>query len=78
MAFSLVKISKRNGLFNKIISILIIQTFLLSNIPIGRQVSALAIPQEKEIITDPAGVVISTDAGIIKSKFTGNNERLII
>ena len=72
-------VPKRGSLFNKIISILIIQTFILSNI-------AFAIPQQNTsnlsgkptITTDPEKIVIPNDAGLIRSKHIGNSGKLII
>lgn len=71
--------AKRKQFLNKIISILLIQTFLLSNI-------AFAAPQENpanvinqdEIIQNPEKIVIPREFGLIKSKYIGKNGKLVV
>lgn len=77
MIFS--RISKGRSIFVKMVSLFVIQSFILSNI-------AFAAPENKpvtsttqsEITTDPNKIVIPTDSGLIKSKFTGKSDRIII
>ncbi len=66
--------------FNKVVSTLIIQTFLLSSI-------AFAIPNDKSpakltpqynIAQNPEKVVIPRDFGLVKSNFVGNSGKLVI
>ncbi|MFA6610271.1 MAG: hypothetical protein WCT15_05435, partial [Candidatus Omnitrophota bacterium] len=66
--------------FNKVISTLIIQTFIFSSI-------AFAVPGEKSpvkinpqynIAENPEKVVIPRDFGLVKSNFVGNSGKLVI
>jgi len=71
--------SKRRSLFFKAVSILIIQSFVLSSV-------AFAIPQDntanlsgaQNTITNPDQVVIPREYGLVKSKYNGSAGKLII
>ncbi len=71
--------TRKHTLSYKIITILIIQAFFLSNL-------ALAVPKkeegpglpEKEVITSPDKVVIPRDFGLVKTRFQGKEEKLIV
>jgi len=73
------KNSNSHKFLTKVVSILIIQSFLLSNI-------AFALPTEPsskttkppEMTTNPERIVIQRDFGLVKSKFTGNSGKLVI
>ncbi|MCX5679002.1 MAG: UTP--glucose-1-phosphate uridylyltransferase [Candidatus Omnitrophica bacterium] len=70
--------------WKKTISILLIHAFLLSSLPAGALQPAFAAALDntptatKEITTNPENIIISRDYGIVKSKFTGKSDKLII
>jgi len=70
--------------WKKIISVLLIHAFLLSSLPTGVLQPALAATPDnpataaKEITTNPEEVIISRDYGIVKSKFVGKGDKLIV
>ncbi len=70
---------KRKGLSSKLISILILQAFIISNIAFALPKDQLAnLSKQPEITTDPEKIVIPRDFGLVKSKFVGSSGRLVV
>mgnify|MGYP003392737759 CR=1 FL=1 len=66
----------------RIISLFVASTFIFSNVAfadISKTTNAPDNQKEPQAVTDPAKIVISRDYGLIKSKFTGkDNKKLIV
>ena len=72
-------ISKGRNIFVKIVSILVIQSFIISEVAFAAPQNNPATPKaQTEIVIDPEKIVIPADTGLVKSKFTGKNDKLII
>jgi|GEM_PF-2437882 phosphomannomutase len=63
--------------FLRVISIILVNTFLLSTV-------AFAAPQDqaaaaaKEVVTNPDNIVIPRELGLVKSKFNSNTDKLVV
>ena len=69
--------------WKKTVSILLVHAFLLSGITTGLMPSAIATTLDKtspiiEVATTPDSIVIPKDCGMIKSKFIGKGDKLIV
>lgn len=76
---SFLNMPKRNSVFTKFVSALVVQSFILSSIAFAAPLTTptdLSKPQET--VTNPEKIVIPREAGIVKAKFTGNSGKLII
>lgn len=73
------RIAKRHDLFIRLISLILLPTFLLSNIAFASPNDNTArTTKSDEVITDPEKIVIPKEYGIIKAKYAGNSGRFII
>jgi hypothetical protein len=63
-----------------LISLVVVQSFIFSSISFAADSiqNKLAIPQAKQSIISPDNIVIEKDYGLIKSRFLGNSNKLII
>jgi len=70
----------RSGKFCvKLISIFLIPTFILSNIAYASPTTNSAKAQSQSItVTNPENIVVPREFGLVKTKFTGKDSRLII
>ena len=72
----------RRNTFTRIVSILIIQAFLISNVSFAlsapSEAEKVTLARHEEAVASPDKVVIQRDFGLIKSKFTGNKRKLIV
>ncbi|MDD5422693.1 MAG: hypothetical protein PHT32_04650 [Candidatus Omnitrophica bacterium] len=69
------------------ISIILAQAFILSLLPVDickpafaqiKEESLASIKKQQEIITNPDNLIIPKEYGVVKSKFTGNANKLIV
>ena len=64
---------------HKFITILIIHSFLFSNVSLAGAVKDnISADKPQEIITNPEKIVVPREFGLVKSKFTGKDNRLIV
>ncbi|MDO8535786.1 MAG: hypothetical protein Q7S30_02080, partial [Candidatus Omnitrophota bacterium] len=65
----------------RIVASIVAFSFLLSNIAFAETPKSNIAPDIKkptEVVTDPEKIVISRDYGLVKSKFTGKDKKLVI
>ena len=62
---------RRNTTLRKLVSLLVAVSFIFSNI-------AFAEPQKDQSVLSPNNIVIEKEHGLVKSKFLGNSNKLII
>ena len=73
------KMPRRGSFCTKLISIFLIPTFILSNIAYASPTTNSASNQSQNItVTNPENIVIPREFGLVKSKFTGKDDRLVI
>ncbi|MDP2912610.1 MAG: hypothetical protein Q8N91_01200 [Candidatus Omnitrophota bacterium] len=82
------KMRGKNNVFTKVVSILIIQSFILSNVAFAEPGTSKSVTEAKRdcfapsglamTVVDPEKVVIPREFGLVKSKFIGNDGRLVI
>ena len=70
-------------MIKKLLSLFIVQAFVLSNIAFAVPTTAatddsLKLSKQKEVISDPEKMIIPREAGLVKSKFAGKNGKLIV
>ena len=66
-------------IFYKIVSILVMQSFVFSNITFADSIQGKPnIPQKDQSVLNPNNITIEKDYGLIKSKFLGNSNKCII
>jgi len=74
-----VRMSRAGGLFTKAISIFVAATFALSSISFALpEDRKLTTPTHEELVTNPDKIIIPRELGLVKSKFIGNEGRLVI
>ena len=70
---------RRNTLLRKSVSIFVVLSFALSNIAFADSLAnKVNIPQKTESVIGPNTITIEKDYGLIKSRFFGNSNKLII
>jgi len=70
---------RNSKLLRKAISILVVQSFILSSIAFADPLqNKTDIPQENQSAINPNDIVIQKDHGLVKSKFAGNSKKIII
>ncbi len=70
---------RRNTMFRKFVSLLVIQSFILSNIAFADSLQTKStVPQKNQSVLNPDNISIEKEYGLIKSRFLGNSNKLII
>ena len=73
------RMSKSGNFCNKIVSILLIQTFILSSLALAAPgPSPVKSSSTNATIVNPDKIVIPREFGLVKSKFTGTSDRLVV
>ncbi|MFA5143646.1 MAG: glucose-6-phosphate isomerase family protein [Candidatus Omnitrophota bacterium] len=66
-------------MMRKLISVLVIQSFLLSNIAFAETLQTKPnTPQNTQTLTNASSIAIEKEYGLIKSRFMGNSNKLIV
>ena len=73
------KMKNNSRIFNRITSILLINTFIISNLAFAAPAeNSSQLPKHEEIVANPDKIVIPRDFGLVKSKYIGKNGKLLI
>lgn len=74
-----VRMSRGGGLFTRAVSVLVAITFIFSSISFAiPEERKTAAPTHQELVTNPEKIVVPRELGLVKSKFIGNEGRLVV